>query len=687
MNLWAAAPLIATALLSGGTGVNATAANHFSAATPTPTPSVAVPSSGAPSPVLRQVGQSQWETTVLLNDTGPACGQARTSRYSLATTGPNQLIPATLEQVAPITNTGSTAGTLPYGSSCQVTVVFANLGQVPETAALVVDQPGTSSTVTLTVSRNVNVTDYLGIPVISGLLITILTLLLSVLFVRRRGREGYLGTRDWLERPITGSGAWTANDSWATNISTGLVVVATVLGATTAVNSMFPGVALDRFSIVNIAAGFFVVAAPVVFGILYSWFTASNPGLTADAVVRLPLLRSATIGVPSGASITLAADTTFQDGSARWAVVRGGGTYEIPPGADIQVLAGIQAVAEECVHAAEPVITNVLTQALGQTSVEAATQTRVDALRALRLAIEQAVARAAVQSDVLGDEPSAEAIRQVVMMAVAEDGFVRTAAEKVVRDAADASGRPLPQTEVTAGQQAITLALARALTHNKALAQLDSPVRAASMTCPGSADIGVLPGSTLRIAASGGTWTIPASDVLVQPQSPPASPAPSSPPPPGVDLVHPVQPGSPDVPLGQPMLIEATGGAKVTVTGAADIILQKGAVISSPQRPDFVLPRSRRLLTPQGTNVIVANLSMILFVNLFTMFGIGAELGIAGVLADFSDATVSGRSFIFVALAAVAVLVVFYAVTATRTMADPQPGSSISSESGASFTL
>ena len=135
------------------------------------------------------------------------------------------------------------------------------------------------------------------------------------------------------------------------------------------------------------------------------------------------------------------------------------------------------------------------------------------------------------------------------------------------------------------------------------------------------------------------------------------------------------------------MLIEATGGAKVTVTGAADIILQKGAVISSPQRPDFVLPRSRRLLTPQGTNVIVANLSMILFVNLFTMFGIGAELGIAGVLADFSDATVSGRSFIFVALAAVAVLVVFYAVTATRTMADPQPGSSISSESGASFTL
>jgi hypothetical protein len=32
-------------------------------------------------------------------------------------------------------------------------------------------------------------------------------------------------------------------------------------------------------------------------------------------------------------------------------------------------------------------------------------------------------------------------------------------------------------------------------------------------------------------------------------------------------------------------------------------------------------------------------------------------------------------------------LVVIYAVTATRTMADPQPGSSISSQAGTSFTL
>ena len=642
------------------------------------------------------------------------------------------------------------------------------------------------------VSRNVSLTDYLGIPAITGSAITILSLLLSVLLVRRYDRKrnyGYPGTRDWLERPILGSGAWTANDSWATNISTGLIVVGTILSATMATNSLFPGIPLDRFAIVNITAGFFVVAAPVVFGILYSQFTASNPGLTADATVKLPDLRAATISLPSGASITMAADSTIRDGSARWATVRAGGTYQIPPGAQIQVVCGIQSVAQPCIQAAEPEVAKVLAQAVAQASVMAAAQASVDpdapgveqvveqaiaragvfapagsladqfkqviesavddavrhpvawfafvtetitqagvtdqgiaaaltvdeagvqaavragmqaasqaaaaagaqayaagvqaGMQALRLAIEQAIIQAVIQPDVLDGEPSADTIKDKVTEAISGDG-VRKAAETVIQYAADAPGSNIPQAIVAAGVQEIT----RALEH--AVPQIGTSADNATMAYAGTADIGVMPSTVLQVTECAGTWTIQASDVVAQPASPPVLPAPPVPPLPGVQLVQVVPsapPATSDAPLTQPVLIDAPGGAKVTVTGAADIRFRKGAVISAPRRPYYELPRNRQLLAPQGTNVLVANLGIILIVNIFTMFGIGAELGIAGVLAGFSNATGHGRGFIFLALAAVAVLVVVYAVTATRAMADPEPGSSVSSQAGASFTL
>jgi len=41
----------------------------------------------------------------------------------------------------------------------------------------------------------------------------------------------------------------------------------------------------------------------------------------------------------------------------------------------------------------------------------------------------------------------------------------------------------------------------------------------------------------------------------------------------------------------------------------------------------------------------------------------------------------------FCGIAVVAILVFVYAKTATRTMADPQPGSSLSAQAGTSFTL
>jgi hypothetical protein len=652
MYLWGATPFIAAALLTGATGAHTTAANHVAA-----TPAVSLAGNGAASPVLHQVGTA-WETTVLLNDINPGCGDVTAAKYWLAITAPYQVIGATPQSPAPIATTETTAG---LGSSCQVTVTFPALSQRPQTATLVIDQAGGSSTVPLTVSRTVTLTDYLWIPASAGGAIAILSLLLSAAFVwdyDRRRKKRYTW-RNRLQRPILGSGAWTANDSWATNISTGLVVVAAVLGVTSATNSLFPGVALDRFSIVNIAAGFFVVAAPVVFGILYARFTTKNPGLTADATIRLPRRRPATIRVPSGASITMAGDTTIQgaptqDGSTHWAIVRGGGTYQIPPGSEIQLLTGIQDLARRCARAGTPPDANAADVQAG--------------MPALRLAIEQALTQAVTQPGILAPELSAYTIRQAVMVEVAGDQRVWSAVEKVAREAAGAPWRPAPPGLIEHGREIITKAILVEL--EAALGEDDAaPTATDAMAYSGGADIGVWPASTLRISASAGTWTISASDVVTQPPVPPAPPA------------------SPGVPLEQPVLIDAAGGAKLTVTGAADISLPKDAEISAPGRPCYPLTRDRQLLAPQGTNIIVANLRMVLTVNILTMFGIGAELGVGFVLAGLSDASDTGMDCIFAALAVVAVLVLYYAATAARTLADPQPGSSISAQAGASFTL
>ena len=112
------------------------------------------------------------------------------------------------------------------------------------TAALLVGSAGGHSAVGAAAAAaappHVTLFDYLGIPASTGAGIALLSFLLSVWLIRRNDKnteQGSPGLRDWLRRPILGAGAWTANDSWATNISTGLVVVAAVLGATSAAGS------------------------------------------------------------------------------------------------------------------------------------------------------------------------------------------------------------------------------------------------------------------------------------------------------------------------------------------------------------------------------------------------------------------------------------------------------------------
>src|SRR5581483_11659999 len=165
---------------------------------------------------------------------------------------------------------------------------------------------GSLSTIPVTVRREVSLTWYLWIPAAAGGGMALALLLLCLAFVRiyRDGARISPVNGEFWKRPLTASGAWTVNDSWATNITAVLALIGTVLATTTATSSIFPGVALDRFALLNIAAGGIIVAAPIVFGILYGLFTGPNPGPTADATISLrDAPAPARIKVPSGASI------------------------------------------------------------------------------------------------------------------------------------------------------------------------------------------------------------------------------------------------------------------------------------------------------------------------------------------------------------------------------------------------
>jgi hypothetical protein len=509
---WGAVPLLA-AIVLGGAGTRAEAAT-----------SVSVAGVGTASPVLRQVGTATWETTVLVSNISSSCAQA-TVQYRLATRPNGALITAGVPGPAE-----TVAGTGSAGSACQVTVTFSNLKRVPTTAALVVDDSGASASVTLTVSRNVTLASYLGVPALVGGIAVGLYVLLLQLFVTTYDWPGLehrlLGGQDrkyllfdqaWWGHPVTGSGAWTAGDSWATNISTGLVVVGTFLAATTASSSLFPGVALDRFAIVNIVAGVFVVAAPLLFAILYAYFTARNPGPSADSVVKVQTGTHVILRVPSGATMTVVAAASVSGGSQD--SVPAGSSYLIPPGS---------------------------------------------------------------------------------AMAITPEAVAPAVAVKTI-------------------------------------------------AFSGTSDIGVLADTIVRVGPEG---------------------------------------DSPVVADELPTRIGVTDGAKITVTGTAGVNLPGGTVISGPRRPAGHPSRTDRwLLLPQGSSVLVGKMGFMIAANILTVFGIGAELGIAFVLAGFSDATGPWGGAIYAGLAVLASFVLGYAISATRAMANPQPGSALSAQAGTSFTL
>ena len=799
MNLWGAAPFLIAALLGGGTGAHTVVVHGtiqrgaaHAAATPagTATPSVAatpapsVTAASSPGPVLSQVGSSQqWKTTLLLNANTSACHNV--ASYWLATTPPGQAIRG---HATPVWQAGKTART---GSSCGVTVTFKGVRGVPKTAAIVLDEAGASSSISLTVSRQVTVFDYLWIPAIVGAVMAGLALIGSLFLVSvysSDGRRLNFRHRDFWARPILASGAWTLNDSWATNITTVISVIGTVLGTTTAVTAFFPGVAVDRFVIVNIIAGGIIAASPLIFAICYALWVGRSPGVTGDATLRLPpsttltatlpaapvtLPKGTTVLVPSGGTARLPADLYVDLAFATPALVTAGSSVRLTGTAQATLPASAEATLpagttvrfgprwSACLAAPTKLTetagvrfpsggratlpANTVVRLAGggpatlagpiKASLRARAQVRLDDGRVGFLtratdvelpdaaAIELPKAAAVIlptQSPVrasagwpatLPDGATVtlppDAARRIGVApgtrVMALPGAVARLAACATAQAASVGEGPSVTIGVVSGAK-ITVPGGATVSAPGGDGPPSRQVKVghtilvppasyigvaggASMSLPGDTNITVQGDNTLTIGGNAHSLTISGDDLM--PLTPPAAHAATVPPPAASPAGTNGQPaGEKDVCFPYPARIAAVGGAEISVTGTADFSLPRDTVITAPLRPVSVLPKDRDLQVPQGNNMIAANLVLILVGVAVTMFGIGAELGIIGVLAlGLSEASTFGRGLMALAMLGVAVGAIVYAVTATRTLANPQPGSSMSATSGTSFTL
>ena len=205
----------------------------FSAASATSTsPSLATTTAD-----LTQVSRDLWQTTVIVSQALGECpGPA--SNYWLETTSPDLTISAL--RVARV-------GTGP----CRVMVTFKGPPQTPKGASLVLDEAGVLSSTQLSLSRDVTLLGYFGVPFIFGVVMILALLLIIALFVRIYD-DG--GSRIFpFRRPF-----WHRTISVSERLKVGAISVVTILGtflgAATLANSLFPGISLGLFVILSICA-------------------------------------------------------------------------------------------------------------------------------------------------------------------------------------------------------------------------------------------------------------------------------------------------------------------------------------------------------------------------------------------------------------------------------------------------
>jgi hypothetical protein len=299
VSVWGAVPVLAVALIGPAAGTQLAPphgpAGRLSAvsvvADQEPGRTAGAPVQTIPSPVLQQLADGGWQATVAMAGTGGApCpgGASAAASFTLETTSP-----AVTE-----TAIGATPATKATTYPCELTVTFGPFGSIPASAALLYLG---ASPISLTVSRQVTAFDYLGLPAIGGAAAVALLLLGCLCFVQVYGEDGRrerkLARR--LKAPVRATGAWTLNDSWATNIATLVAIVATVLGVSPAAGELFPGADIGKFVVLIDSIGAIATAVPLLFAVLYTSWTAREPGLSEDASLWL----TATLGHAAAACL------------------------------------------------------------------------------------------------------------------------------------------------------------------------------------------------------------------------------------------------------------------------------------------------------------------------------------------------------------------------------------------------
>ena len=178
MSLWTLTPLVAVVLLGAHPGPAVGQGPVLAAATqPAPSSvSLAAVSPGT-SPVLQQLPDGDWTTTVLVTGASHGCPTPK-GDYWLNTTSPDMTIQPT-GNAAPVGNEGS--------ASCEITLTFPGTFSIPATATLVIE--GTSA-LPLAIGRNITFWGYIGKPLISGALMAALLLIFSLVFIRVYNRKG-----------------------------------------------------------------------------------------------------------------------------------------------------------------------------------------------------------------------------------------------------------------------------------------------------------------------------------------------------------------------------------------------------------------------------------------------------------------------------------------------------------------
>jgi hypothetical protein len=311
---------MASAFLAAATALSPGLHHAQSAPGASPSPSVSAVTGSA---ILTQQSSGTWTTTVVLQASA-VCVSSLT--YELITTPAGRPATGTVTRLRPVQ--AATAAPVrcpsPAAQDEEVTVAF-HLSSIPAAATLVVADgragPAIAPTAipVTTVHRFVPLSQYLWVPIISGAALAagLLAVIWALALAHAARSRPDKNRPSFWRKPIYASAAWTFKDSWATNIGFGATAVAATLTGAGAVSTLLPGVQLDRYAILMSLCGAIIVAAPLVFGILYAVLSRSNGMVPDNATLMFPPdetgVRRCEIQVAGGASVTLPAPAAGAD--------------------------------------------------------------------------------------------------------------------------------------------------------------------------------------------------------------------------------------------------------------------------------------------------------------------------------------------------------------------------------------